>query len=239
MSDNDDDECKINIATVIPTPTLKRSSSDTALHTDTRGSRQTDRANRLHNLRCIESQLGILQSSDPITYRRIRMSEHGTPLVNHRTLCAPQSDRRKNNHSNVLASISSERSSPRHPAISLAHIRPVRRHNVEYDSISQISQEDHHDRFINFMDMDEQIAMRTNEIQFRRSTFWKSCCGMVIDKRATQFFVQVTVSMIVMVFCMYKISTAKFMQCSGEDTTVYWALISSIVSWFLPSPSFT
>ena len=94
------------------------------------------------------------------------------------------------------------------------------------------------DQLINVLDFEEQIAQHDSEIQFRRSTFWKACCGQVIDKRATQFFVQVGMSASVMIFCMYKISVSKLLECTGEDTTVYFSLISAIIGWFLPSPSF-
>ena len=78
----------------------------------------------------------------------------------------------------------------------------------------------------------------SDERHFRRSNFWKSCCGTVIDKRSLQYFVQVTISATVMVFCMYKISNSEKgdCDCQQEDNTVYIALLSSIIGYYIPSP---
>lgn len=94
---------------------------------------------------------------------------------------------------------------------------------------------------VSVIDIDNHIAAKTNEVHFRRETFWKSCCcDRVIDKRATQYFVQVGIGVSIMIFCMYKIAIAPTRVCDTEDdTTVFIALISSLVGWFLPSPQFT
>jgi hypothetical protein len=39
------------------------------------------------------------------------------------------------------------------------------------------------------VDIEEQVIERREELGFRRRTFWESCCGQIIDRRATQFFV--------------------------------------------------
>lgn len=75
----------------------------------------------------------------------------------------------------------------------------------------------------------------SDEVNFRRSTFWKSCCGTIIDKRSLQYFVQVGVSAIVMSFCMYKIGNSESDECHNGDT-VYIALLSSIVGFYIPAP---
>jgi hypothetical protein len=91
---------------------------------------------------------------------------------------------------------------------------------------------------VNIIDLDEEIAAKTNEVQFRRKTFWKSCCG-VVDRRAIQYFVQVAIGIIIILFCMYKISTSPIRICNSEDdNTVFIALISTVIGWFLPSPKF-
>lgn len=80
---------------------------------------------------------------------------------------------------------------------------------------------------------DRILQEREDEIGFRRSNFWKSCCGAVVDKRAVQFFVQLGVGGVVIVFCMVKISIAN----PDEDKTVYFSLLSALVGYFIPSPT--
>jgi len=88
------------------------------------------------------------------------------------------------------------------------------------------------------VDIEEQIIERREELGFRRRTFWKSCCGQIIDRRATQFFVQVFIGAGVMIFCMAKIWQAvPLHDCTGEDTTVYFSLLSALVGFYIPSPS--
>jgi hypothetical protein len=76
-------------------------------------------------------------------------------------------------------------------------------------------------------------AERKEELGFRRDTFWKSCCGSIVDRRAVQFFVQLGVGSLVILFCIGKISLAN----EGENLTVYFSLLSAIVGYFIPSPS--
>ena len=76
-------------------------------------------------------------------------------------------------------------------------------------------------------------AERKEELGFRRDTFWKSCCGSVVDRRVVQFFVQLGVGSLVILFCIGKISLAN----DGENLTVYFSLLSALVGYFIPSPS--
>ena len=88
------------------------------------------------------------------------------------------------------------------------------------------------------IDIEEQVIDRREEMGFRRRTFWKSCCGQIIDRRATQFFVQVFIGASVMIFCMAKIWQADPIHgCMGEDTTAYFSLLSALVGFYIPSPS--
>lgn len=87
------------------------------------------------------------------------------------------------------------------------------------------------------IDTDDMLDRR-EELGFRRRTFWKTCCGQIIDRRATQFFVQVMIGSGVMLFCMAKIWQAvPLTGCTGEDTTVYFSLLSALVGFYIPSPS--
>jgi hypothetical protein len=79
---------------------------------------------------------------------------------------------------------------------------------------------------------------RREEMGFRRQTFWRSCCGLILDRRATQFFVQVCIGVSVMIFCMAKIWQAEYLHgCTGEDTTIYFSLLSALVGFYIPSPT--
>lgn len=85
---------------------------------------------------------------------------------------------------------------------------------------------------------DKKLEDRREELGFRRRTFWKSCCGKVIDRRATQFFTQATIGVGVMLFCIAKIWTAEPLQeCVGEDTSAYSSLLAGLVGFYIPSPS--
>jgi hypothetical protein len=73
---------------------------------------------------------------------------------------------------------------------------------------------------------------------FVRQTFWKSCCGLMVDKRAIQYFVQVAIGSTVMFFCMMKIwHGGPNHVCTGEDITVYISLLSAIVGFYIPAPT--
>jgi hypothetical protein len=76
------------------------------------------------------------------------------------------------------------------------------------------------------------------EIGFRRRVFWKSCCGGKLDSRVVQYFVQVSVAIGIMIFCAVSIILAEPLEhCTGDDTTVYFALLTTIIGFLLPSPS--
>lgn len=84
---------------------------------------------------------------------------------------------------------------------------------------------------------DMRMVAQSTELEFRRNTFWKSCCDIVIDRRATVFFTQVGVGAFVAIFAMMKILTSDPYSCSGDDPSVYIGLISMILGWFAPAPS--
>jgi hypothetical protein len=93
--------------------------------------------------------------------------------------------------------------------------------------------------YIDEDERDERMQDTRDAIGFRRRTFWKSCCGQVLDRRAIVFFVQVFIGATVMIFCMAKIWSADPLECTGEDTTVYFTLLSTLVGFYIPSPSMT
>jgi len=83
----------------------------------------------------------------------------------------------------------------------------------------------------------QRLNSRTDELEFKRNTFWKSCCDSVIDRRATVFFTQVAIGAIVIFFAMAKMWLSSPYRCSGDDPSVYIGLISVILGWFVPAPS--
>lgn len=101
---------------------------------------------------------------------------------------------------------------------------------IDIDSDNEI---DFNDKKINTARIEREAQERIEELEFRRDVMWKSCCGQVIDRRATQYFTQVVIGSIVMGFCMAKIYTAE----EGEDTTVYFSLLSTLVGFYIPAPT--
>ena len=68
-----------------------------------------------------------------------------------------------------------------------------------------------------------------DEVQFQHDNLWRCCSGSVIDKRSAMFFVQVTVVLAALIFCMIQVADNQ-----GDDT-VWISLISAIVGNFMPS----
>ena len=70
-----------------------------------------------------------------------------------------------------------------------------------------------------------------SEKEFRRKTYWKSCCGCTLDKRALTFFSQLFISLIMIVFCLYKLHTLD--KC---DSDVYMSLLTMILGIYVEAP---
>jgi len=88
------------------------------------------------------------------------------------------------------------------------------------------------------LNKEEQAQEIKEELKFKRENYWKSCGGYMIDKRATQYFVQVGFGSVVVIWCLAKIwSTDPPSGCDGEDLTVYFTLLSGTLGYFFPSPS--
>ena len=62
---------------------------------------------------------------------------------------------------------------------------------------------------------------------------WKSCC-LLMDRRAVQYFTQVTVISGVMVFCIYELAT----NATCEAQTAYTGLLTLLIGVLVPSPKF-
>ena len=89
----------------------------------------------------------------------------------------------------------------------------------------------------NKIENDKKTLSHIEELKFRRDNFWKSCCSLIIDKRATVFFTQVGVGTTVIIFSMVKLSTSSGYECTGDDPSIFIGLISLVLGWFVPSPT--
>jgi hypothetical protein len=63
-------------------------------------------------------------------------------------------------------------------------------------------------------------------------TQWKSCCGNTFDSRATIFFSQFTIAMVVTSFCIYQLIHEESCEAQG----LYSSILTLILGVFLPSP---
>ena len=77
-----------------------------------------------------------------------------------------------------------------------------------------------------------QIAVEDDERDYQHKTTWRSCC-LVLDKRATIFFAQLTFSVIVVGFCI------GMLVVNGDcNTFSRWSpLLVLILGVWLPQPS--
>ena len=66
-----------------------------------------------------------------------------------------------------------------------------------------------------------------------QDTTWKSCC-LLMDRRAVQYFTQVTVISSVMAFCIYQLVTNE----TCEAQTGYTGLLTLLIGVLVPSPKF-
>lgn len=67
--------------------------------------------------------------------------------------------------------------------------------------------------------------------EFERKNLWQCCSSVTIDKRMITYLVQVCISCIVLLFCMFKLTHLD----EGEDPTIWVSLLSGIVGNYLPS----
>lgn len=61
---------------------------------------------------------------------------------------------------------------------------------------------------------------------------WRSCCGLIVDKRILLFISQFSISLLIIVFSMYQLH----IDDSCERQQIYLNLITLMVGIFLPSP---
>jgi hypothetical protein len=62
---------------------------------------------------------------------------------------------------------------------------------------------------------------------------WHSCC-LVLDRRAVQYFTQMTIIAAVMLFTIYQLCTIE----TCESQSVYIGLLTMLIGVLIPSPKF-
>jgi hypothetical protein len=81
--------------------------------------------------------------------------------------------------------------------------------------------------------MEEERAHQQKEeedrIDFEQKNLWR-CYGKIVDRRLISYIVQVTITLIVLGFCMYQIARK-----TTEDTTVWISILSAIAGNFMPN----
>lgn len=63
-----------------------------------------------------------------------------------------------------------------------------------------------------------------------KQTTWRSCC-LTIDRRAVQFFSQLSISLIIIVFCLFQLHTKP--KC---DTGEYLSLLTMVLGMWIDAP---
>jgi len=61
---------------------------------------------------------------------------------------------------------------------------------------------------------------------------WDSCC-MRIDRRATVYFTQLSISFIIMFFCIYQL--LRYEDCDSRN--FYSSLLTLVIGMYVPSPA--
>lgn len=72
-----------------------------------------------------------------------------------------------------------------------------------------------------------------NEIEeIDEDNIWRSCSGCRLDRRATVFFSQLFISVVVICFCIYQLVNSK----SCERDSLYSGILTMVIGIFIPSP---
>jgi len=61
---------------------------------------------------------------------------------------------------------------------------------------------------------------------------WRSCCGMLVDKRVVVFTSQFIITLMIITFSLYQLAQGN----SCEHQQFYSSLITMLIGIFLPSP---
>jgi len=81
------------------------------------------------------------------------------------------------------------------------------------------------------MSENKHIDVKNDEIDINDEKEWHTCCSHS-SKEFIKYIITVSISMIVLIFCLFMISINP-----NDDNSIYFSLISSIVSVYIPSPT--
>ena len=79
------------------------------------------------------------------------------------------------------------------------------------------------------------LEREEHQISFEEKKYddhWDSCC-MRIDRRATRYFTQLGIALMIMIFCIVQL--VRNDSCPGQQ--LYSGLLTTIIGIMLPSPS--
>ena len=83
---------------------------------------------------------------------------------------------------------------------------------------------------INTTPREDLSLSQLSQESFNKQTTWKSCC-LTIDRRAVQFFSQLSISLIIIVFCLFQLHTKP--KC---DTGEYLSLLTMVLGMWIDAP---
>jgi len=79
----------------------------------------------------------------------------------------------------------------------------------------------------------ETLSSNENKNNYIERYMWKSCCGMLIDRRAVIFFSQLAISISIIIFCMTQL-WIHHDDC--DKNQLYTGILMTIVGVHLPQP---
>jgi hypothetical protein len=81
----------------------------------------------------------------------------------------------------------------------------------------------------------QEITLSMNEIkddEDNDENIWRSCSGCLIDSRATVFFSQLFISVIIICFCIYQLVHSQ----SCERDSLYSGILTMVIGIYIPAP---
>tara|TARA_R110000787_G_scaffold1972_2_gene8207 strand:+ start:3785 stop:4120 length:336 start_codon:yes stop_codon:yes gene_type:complete len=80
----------------------------------------------------------------------------------------------------------------------------------------------------------EQSSVSDHDLRIKKyDDHWESCCGIILDRRATVFFSQLVIASVVIIFCIYQLINS----ITCEADSLYSGMLTLIIGIYLPSPS--
>jgi len=80
---------------------------------------------------------------------------------------------------------------------------------------------------------DIELKIHEEKNKTELENFWRSCSGCIIDKRSLTFFTTLCISLIIIAFCIVKLS----LTTSCEETNTWLALLMFVIGIWIKNPS--